>query len=636
MDRRVSTEKLTILYARLSRDDELQGESNSITNQKKILEDYAERNRFTNILHVADDGYSGTNFDRPGWKRLVAEVEAGNVGAVICKDMSRVGRDYLQVGFYTEVFFRERGVRFIAIANNIDSQNRESTEFAPFINIMAEWYARDTSRKLKTVFNAKGNSGKHLTTAALYGYRKSPEDKNQWLIDEEAAAVVRRIFKMTIEGIGPFQIAKILTGEKIMCPSVYIALRDGGTYTPMNASTPFKWNYVTVENIISKAEYMGDTVNFRFYKESYKDKQSKSNPKGEWAVFKGTQEPIIDAGAWHTAQRCRKVKRRPNVTGVANPFTGLVYCADCGSRMYNQRGTSPGKYASEDLYYCPQNKKYPSKCTMHYIRTSVLRALVLDTVKAASGFVRDNEEEFVQLVREASELQSAEAAKAQKSQLAKSQKRYTELDALIKGLYEDKIAGSLSTKRFEILSREYESEQEGLEKQITELQAMLECFEEDGDRANKFIGLVRRHTDFTELTGAMLNEFVDKIIVHEGENRGYERTQKVEIYLNFVGKIDVPRKEEAEPKPPDPQEQKRAKQRARYRKNRERILAARAKRAAAKKAANLTAIPEESLEEIKVETKDRLEQEHASDSETQHEWQHLREQESATTRREAV
>jgi hypothetical protein len=476
-------------------------------------------------------------------------------------------------------------------------------EFAPFLNIMAEWYARDTSRKLKTVFHAKGNSGKHLTSAAIYGYRKSPDDKNQWLIDEAAAAVVRRIFKMTIEGIGPFQIARILTGEKIMCPSVYVALRDGGTYTPASASTPFNWNYVTVENIISKAEYMGDTVNFRFYKESYKDRQTKSNPKEAWAVFKGTQEPIVDAETWHTAQKCRKVKRRPDSTGNPNPFTGLVYCADCGSRMYNQRKVQTEEHASENIYYCPQNKKYPPKCTMH----SVLHSLVLDAIKAISEFVRESEKEFVRVVREASELQSAEAAKVQKNQLIKSQKRYTELDTLIKGLYEDKVAGSLSPKRFEILSREYEDEQEELEHQITELRDGLNQFEKDGDRAEKFIKIVRRYTDFTELTASMLNEFVEKIVVHEPEGRrqGYGRVQKVEIYLNFIGKFNVPGIEEAEPKPLSPQEQKqeqkRAQRRARYRKNREKILAAKAKRDAEKRATKLAAMLDKTSEEEKIE-----------------------------------
>jgi DNA invertase Pin-like site-specific DNA recombinase len=495
MDRRVSTQKLAILYARLSRDDELQGESNSITNQKKILEDYAERNGFANILHVADDGYSGTNFDRPGWKRLIAEVEAGNVGAVICKDMSRVGRDYLQVGFYTEVFFRERGVRFIAISNNIDSQNRESAEFAPFLNIMAEWYARDTSRKIKTVLHAKGNSGKHMTNSALYGYRKSPEDKNQWLIDKEAASVVRRIFKMTVEGKGPYQIARTLTDEKITRPSAYVALRDGRTYMPASASESHNWSGKTVENILAKPEYMGSTVNFRTYKDSYKDKKNKLRPEEEWQVFEGTQEPIVDAGTWHTAQKCRKVKRRNTSTGEPNPLTGLVYCADCGSRMHNHRGTLAWKYDSQDSYACNQYAKYPPKCTMHYIKTSVLRTLALDTIKAVSGFVMNSEGEFVRLVREASELQNAEAAGIQKGQLTKSEKRRNELDTLIKRLYEDQVAGRLSEKRFEILSKEYEEEQEDLERRIAKLRSGLEQFEGDGERAGKFIEIVRRYSD---------------------------------------------------------------------------------------------------------------------------------------------
>jgi DNA invertase Pin-like site-specific DNA recombinase len=266
MDRQAGFQKLTILYERLSRDDELQGESNSITNQKKILEDYAKRNGFTNILHIADDGCSGTNFERPGWKRLIAEVEAGSVGTVIVKDMSRVGRDYLQVGFYTEVFFRERGVRFIAISNNIDSAAGEN-EFAPFLNIMSEWYARDTSRKIKTVLHNKGNSGRHMTNAALYGYRKSPDDKNLWIIDEEAASVVRRVFQMTIGGKGPYQIARILTDEKVTRPSVYIAIRDGGAYTPASASEPHTWGGASVKNILAHPEYMGCTVNFRTYKD---------------------------------------------------------------------------------------------------------------------------------------------------------------------------------------------------------------------------------------------------------------------------------------------------------------------------------------------------------------------------------
>ncbi|MDR0412144.1 MAG: recombinase family protein [Treponema sp.] len=629
MNRQTGNTKITALYERLSRDDELQGESNSITNQKKILEDYALKNGFANLSHFTDDGISGTTFDRKGWNAMLAEVETGNVSTVICKDLSRIGRDYLKVGFYTEVLFREKGVRFIAISNNIDSATGDN-EFAPFMNIMAEWYARDTSRKIKTVLHAKGNSGKHMTNAAVYGYRKSLDDKNLWLIDEEAASIVRRIFRMTIEGKGPYQIARTLTDERVTRPSVYIATRDDKTYTPISAEDFCRWGGATVKNILARPEYMGATVNFRTYKDSYKDKKHKHRSQKEWVVFDGTQEAIVDAETWNTAQKCRKVKRRKTSTGEANPLTGLVYCADCGSRMYNHKGTLAGKYDSQDSYACNQYSKYPPKCTMHYIKVSVLRTLVLDAIKSVSGFVRDSEEEFVRLVRETSELQNAEAAKTQKEQLLKSQKRSSELDTLIKGLYEDKVVGSLSAKRFEILSREYESEQEELERQIAELQTGLERFKEDGDRAEKFIRLVRRYTDFTELTASMLNEFVEKIVVHEAEGakQGYGRYQKVEIYLNFIGKFDVPGQEKTEPEPFDPVEHRRAYWREYYHLHKEKLNAEQAKRAEKKKQAKLAAMPVKTPEEIEEEAEAKREKRRAYQREYQREWQRRRKEET--------
>jgi DNA invertase Pin-like site-specific DNA recombinase len=586
MDRQASLQKLTVLYERLSRDDELQGESNSITNQKKILEDYACRGGFGNLLHIADDGYSGTNFDRPGWKRLVAEAGAGNVGAVIVKDMSRVGRDYLQVGFYTEVFFREKGIRFIAISNNIDSQNLESAEFAPFLNIMSEWYARDASRKIKTVLHAKGNSGWHLTNSAVYGYRKSPDDKNLWVIDEEAASVVRRIYQMTIEGKGPFQIARILAKERVARPSAYMARRGGKRYTPAGAPEPYSWSGATVKEIIARPEYMGHTVNFRTSKESYKSNKQKHLPKEEWLVFEGTQEAVVDSETWETAQKCRRTIRRYDKSGEPNPLTGLVYCADCGSRMYRHRGKRALKYDSQDFYSCKRFAKYPPQCTMHYAKTSALMALALDAIKRVSALVLTDEGEFVRRVREASELKSAEEARAKKWQLAKIQKRHSELDAIIKRLYEDKVIGSISARRFEILSREYEDEQESLGFQIGVLRAELECFGKDGEKADKFIEIVRRYTDFSELTPAMLNEFVEKILVHESERTKDGRAQKLEIYLNFIGKFDAPALEEAKPELPlDHVERRRAQWRAYYYRNRERVCAESAKRAREKKAA---------------------------------------------------
>jgi hypothetical protein len=556
---------------------------------------------------------------------MLAEIEAGNVSAVICKDLSRIGRDYLKVGFYTEVLFREKGVRFIAVSNNIDSANGEN-EFAPFMNIMAEWYARDTSRKIKAVLHAKGNDGKHMTNSALYGYRKSPEDKNQWVIDDEAADVVRRIFRMTVDGKGPFQIARILTDERVMRPSAHMALRDGRP--PSKEDDPYRWCGATVRSILAHSEYTGSTVNFRTYKDSYKDKNHKYRPQEGWTVFEGTQEPIIDAESWQTAQKCRKVKRRHYSTGEPNPLTGLVYCADCGGRMYNHLGALAWKYDSQDCYACCQHTKYPPKCTMHYIKSSVLRTLVLEAIKRVSGFVRVSEEEFVRLVREESEVRSADIAKAKKDQLVKSKRRHAELDAIIKRLYEDKVTGALSAKRFDTLSREYEDEQERLEEQIAELQSGLDRFCEDSGKAERFIKIVRKYTDFTELTPAMLNEFVQKIIVHEaeGKRQGYGRFQKVEICLNFIGNFKVPGYEEPEAEPFDPVEHQREIWRNHYHRHKAEINAEKAKRYEEKKQAKLAAMPVKTPEEIEKEAIARKERHRAYHREYQREWNRRRKQ----------
>jgi DNA invertase Pin-like site-specific DNA recombinase len=625
---RKKDKKLTILYERLSHDDELQGESNSITNQKKILEDYANGNGFANILHLSDDGYSGTNFDRPGWKQLIAGVEAGNVGTVLVKDMSRVGRDYLQVGFYTEVMFRKHGVRFIAISNNIDSAKGEN-EFAPFLNIMSEWYARDTSRKIKAVLHSKGNSGKHMTNAAVYGYRKHPEDKDQWVIDGEAAAVVRRIFQMAIGGKGPYQIARTLTDERVTRPSHYIAERDGWDNPQMSAAERHNWGGGVVKNILSRQEYTGCTVNFRTYKDSYKDRKYKIHHQEEWSIFEGTQEPIVDRETWQTAQKCRRTKRRETKSGAPNPLTGLVYCAGCGSRMYNHLGTLAWKYDSQDAYLCNQYSKYPRKCTAHYIKTSALRALALGAIQRASGFAMGSGEEFTRQIREASELRSAEEAKARKGHLSKCLKRCNELDSLIKRLYEDKVAGALSPKRFEILSREYEGEQEGLENQIAELRNALERYSEDGGRAEKFLDIARRYTDFTELTPAMLNEFVDKILVHEAVGVGYRRTQKVEIFLNFIGNFRVPGQEEPEPGLIGPVDRQREYWRDYYHSHKDKINMEKARRAEVKKAAKLAAMPVKTPEEIQAEREGKLQKKREYHRNYQRKWQRGRKEKEA-------
>ena len=556
--KKAENEKITALYERLSRDDEMVGDSNSIVNQK-MLEDYAKQNGYTNIEHFTDDGYSGGSFDRPDWKRMVAGIEDGSIGTVIVKDMSRIGRDYLQVGFYTEVMFKEKEVHFIAIANGVDNQKRESSEFAPFLNIMNEWYIRDSNRKVTTVLRARGMEGKHTTNNAIYGYRKSEEDKNQWVIDEEAAEVVRRIYRMSLEGKGPYEIARILSEEQIERPSYYLAKRGLGTCrSNNNTATPYVWRGATVSDILSKPEYMGHTVNFRSYKESYKDKRAKKTPKEDWVIFKNTQEAIVSEEMWNKVQGLRKTARRTDTVGEANPFTGLLYCADCGAKMYNHRGGAGrarnwkgelnGKRRPDrDEYNCStynlSRQSYDKQCSQHYIRTEVVRKLVLETIKAVSDYVITNEEEFINRIYSSSRDKQKESIKSLKRKIAQDTKRVNELNMLMKKLYEDNISGKLSDKRFEFMLSEFENEQDTLEISMENAKAEIEKYESDTVRADKFIELVKRYTDFSELTTPMLNEFVEKILVHEADYSSGERVQEVEIYLNFIGKFELPVKE---------------------------------------------------------------------------------------------
>ena len=557
--KKAENEKITALYERLSRDDEMVGDSNSIVNQKKMLEDYAKQNGYTNIEHFTDDGYSGGSFDRPDWKRMVAGIEDGSIGTVIVKDMSRIGRDYLQVGFYTEVMFKEKEVHFIAIANGVDNQKRESSEFAPFLNIMNEWYIRDSSRKVTTVLRARGMEGKHTTNNAIYGYRKSEEDKNQWVIDEEAAEVVRRIYRMSLEGKGPYEIARILSEEQIERPSYYLAKRGLGTCrSNNNTATPYVWRGATVRDILSKPEYMGHTVNFRSYKESYKDKRAKKTPKEDWVIFKNTQEAIVSEEMWNKVQELRKTVRRTDTVGEANPFTGLLYCADCGAKMYNHRGGAGrarnwkgelnGKRRPDrDEYNCStynlSRQSYDKQCSQHYIRTEVVRKLLLETINAVSDYVITNEEKFINRIYSSSRDKQKESIKSLKRKIAQDTKRVNELNMLMKKLYEDNISGKLSDKRFEFMLSEFENEQDTLEISMENAKVEIEKYESDTVRADKFIELVKRYTDFSELTTPMLNEFVEKILVHEADYSSGERAQEVEIYLNFIGKFELPVKE---------------------------------------------------------------------------------------------
>lgn len=551
-------EKITALYERLSSEDDLQGESNSIINQKKLLDDYARKNGFRNTRHFTDDGVSGTRFDRQGLNEMLEEIEAGNVGAVIIKDMSRAGRDYLRVGLFMETL-KERGVRLIAVNDGVDSLHGYD-DFIPFRNIINEWYARDTSRKITSHYRAKGNEGKRLTTTPIYGYVYDKKKEN-WIIDEDTAPVVKRIFSLTIEGHGVCTIARMLTDEKVMRPGyVQVLKRNGkGNKACTNEAEKYTWTGNTIIEILSKPEYRGDTVNFRYSKKTYKDKNHTPNPQDKWLIFENTHPAIIDRETWETAQRCRKTVKRTDTFGAANPLTGKLFCADCGAKMFNHRkaGGKPN-YRNEttgkmylrspsDFYVCSTHtnaqNKFKKECTTHHIKTAAVRQLILDTIRAATASVESGEADFIKQIRETSAIRQEETAKAYKRNLTKAQKRVAELNTLIRKIYEDNVNGKLTDKRFELLSREYEAEQEELEKSITETQAALDSFTADSMRADKFIELTKRYKDFSELTTPMINEFIEKIIVHEAEKVDGERFQEVDIYLNFIGKFEIPPQE---------------------------------------------------------------------------------------------
>ena len=511
-------------------------------------------------MTLSDDGWSGGNFDRPAWKRLIADIEAGKVEHLLVKDLSRVGRDYLQTGFYTEVVFKRYGIHFVAIGNSIDSNDPSSGEFAPFVNIMSEWYLRDLSRKQRTAIRVKGESGKPTTNQAIYGYKKDPNDKYHWLVDEEAAAVVRRIYQLAIEGHGLSDIANILYRDKVESPAAYLARQGRGPWkSKENIDRPYAWSDFIVGRILSKPEYMGHMVNFRSHKESYKDKQPIFHAPEDWLIFENTHEAIVDKGTWELVQKLRGTPRRIDTLGEANPLTGLVFCADCGAKMYNQRtrGSDTKPYPS-DAYECSSYKlagqRRTAVCSNHHISTKALRALILETIKVTSTYAISNEAEFIQKVRAASEVQQAQAAKDLKRKLNKDKRRFDELDTIIKKLYESYAVGRIGEERFDTLLAGYEQEQATLRQSIAEGESALGSFEQDTANVGHFLDLARKYTNFSELTTPMINEFVEKIVVHAPDKSTGDRMQEVDIYLKFIGKFDAPM---PEPTPEEIAEQER-------------------------------------------------------------------------------
>ena len=536
-------EKITALYERLSRDDfgkddDQQRESNSISNQKAMLEEFAARQGFTNIVHFTDDGISGTCFDRPGFLAMMKEVEAGNVEYLCIKDMSRMGRDYLKVGQIMEIL-RQRGVRLIAINDGVDSA-RGDDDFTPFRNIMNEYYARDTSRKIRSTFQSKGKSGKHLTGTVIYGYLWN-EARDQWLVDPEAAEVVKRIFAMTIEGYGPYQIASKLKEEKILIPSAYLAQHGEGVNKNKTFKDVYGWGSSTICNILEKREYLGHTINFKTRKH-FKDKKSHYVPEDEWTIFENTHEAIIDQQTFDLVQKIRgNVRRYPDGWGEAAPLTGLLYCADCGGKMYVHR-TNNGKRISQ--YTCSQYTKVPcgTLCkTQHRINEDVVLSLVSEMLKAIAEYAKHDRAEFVRVVQEAQSSQQTTEVRKQRTRLATAKQRVSELEVLLCKIYEDNILGKLSDSRYATLDAQYEKEQSELTAEISVLEKAVKSYEKHEKDADRFIALIDKYENFDKLTIAMLNEFIEKILVHERDRKGsIQTTQEVEIYFNFVGRFVPP------------------------------------------------------------------------------------------------
>ena len=543
-------EKITPLYERLSRDDELQGESNSISNQKQMLEDFARRNGLPNPTHFTDDGISGTRFDRPGFLAMMEEVEAGRVEAIVIKDMSRLGRDYLKVGQVMEVL-RQRGVRLIAINDGVDSLKGDD-DFTPFRNIMNEFYARDTSRKIRSVFKSKGMSGKHLTGTVIYGYLWD-EKREHWLVDEEAAEVVRRIFSLTLEGYGPYQIACKLSADRIEIPVVHLARFNEGVNRSKPVKDPYGWGSSTIVNILKKREYLGHTINFKTRKH-FKDKKSHYVSEDEWTIFENTHEAIIDQQTFDLAQKIRSnVRRYPNGWGEAAPLTGLLYCADCGGKMYVHR-TNNGRRISQ--YTCSNYTKVPcgTLCpTQHRINESAVLTLVSDTLRAIAEYSRNDRTEFIHTVQETQVAQQSADISKKRRRLAAAQKRAGELEKLICKIYEDNALGKLPDARYKALDAQYAKEQDALEIEIAELEKAVTGYEQSQKSAEKFIALIDKYENFDTLTNTMLNEFVEKILVHERARKGsQDTTQEIEIYFNFLGRYIPP---SLQPVPLTPEEQ---------------------------------------------------------------------------------
>ena len=524
-------DNITALYARLSQEDALDGESNSIANQKKILLKYAKDNGFSNPIFFIDDGVSGVTFDRPGWNEMIRLAEAGKVTTVIVKDMSRMGRDYLKVGYYTESFFAERDIRYIAINDGVDSDKGDN-EFTPFRNLFNDFYARDTSKKIRAVMRAKGNAGEHLCTNPPYGYMKSPDNKKQWIVDEEAAAVVKRIFDLCVAGKGPMQIAKILTADKVLTVKAYYAKRDGKTM-PDNL---YRWDYKSISGILERPEYTGCTVNFKTYSKSHKLKKRLQNTPENYRIFPNTQSAVIEEKVFERVQGLRANKRRPTKTGRQGLFSGLLYCADCGEKLYfcTTNSFSP----KQEHYVCSNYKSNTGTCSAHFIREETLTLFVRQRIFDVTAMFFDDIQGFQNMVYQQRFEEAEKAIKQKKKELEQAKKRIAELDRIFKRIYEDDISGTISHERFLKLSAEYEAEQKELTEFVKAEQTAVDTYEQDRTDFDSFAAIIRKYVGIRELTPTIVNEFVKKIIVHAPDKSTGHRRQRIEIVWNFIGELE--------------------------------------------------------------------------------------------------
>jgi len=530
---RQSIEKITVLYCRLSQDDGREGESNSIVNQKAMLKEYALKNHFKNIRYFVDDGYSGTTFDRPAFREMEQLVENSEVGIVIVKDMSRLGRNYLQVGMYTDVVFPDNDVRFIAINDNVDSLVQTEFDMTPIRNFCNELYARDTAKKIKSSFKLKGERGEHLASTPPFGYIKDKEDKSKWIIDEGAAETVRYIFQLCINGLGPTQIQKRLEQEKVLKPAAYYADKNN-MELPLN---PYKWSTHTVASILEKIDYLGHTENFKTTSKNYRSKKRIDNPKEKRLIFEDTQPAIIDKPTFDTVQEIRKHKRRRTATGKLSLFSGKVFCADCNSKLYYC--TTNDFDESKDFFTCANYRSNTGTCSAHYIRNVTLYKLVFQHIKNVLTYIQQFEHTFVKKEIEKANEEHYEQVKRAKKDIVNLQTRNDNLDTLFKRLYEDMVSGRISTERFDLLSADYENEQKQIKEEITRLQDLIDEGEQERYDLNQFLKNVRKYTDPEILTAEMVNELIDKIIVHAPNKSSGHRKQKIEIYYKAVGIINI-------------------------------------------------------------------------------------------------